>query len=170
MIALHEYFRLYDRDETCFLAQCRIAGQSLSIGFDTALARNTVSNGDHRAPLCKAGAHLKVFFEPVAQSVQSFGDFLTGMSCQILCAGIDFDARNDSRVDDGPYERGAILFPLADGFVVKDCAADALAEERRGDDQLPIGAPCLLGLRNPLLDVYKRQVSKSLSEIPIVQA
>ena len=62
---------------------------------------------------------------------------------------INFDAGNDSRVGDDFKKGSAVLLLLADRLVVEDHAADALAETRRGHDQLPIGAPGFLGLGNP---------------------
>ena len=120
MVAFHEHFRLDNRHQSRFLAQRGVAGQSLRIGFDAALAGNAIADRDHRAPLGKTGAHLKVFFEAVAQSVQTFGDFLAGMSGQILCARVDLDSRNDSCIEDGFDKERAVFLPLADGLVVKD--------------------------------------------------
>ena len=48
-------------------------------------------------------------------------------------------------------ERRAVFLLLADGFVVKNRAADALAETGRGHNQFPIRAPGLRGLRNAQL-------------------
>jgi hypothetical protein len=58
----------------------------------------SLADGNHRPPLGKTRAHLKVFRKAVAQSVQTFGDFFAGMSGQILGSGIHFDAGNNSRV------------------------------------------------------------------------
>jgi hypothetical protein len=53
------------------------------------------------------------------------------MTGEVLGAGIDFDAWNDPRVDDGLDEGRAILLLLADRLVVEYQAADRLAETRR---------------------------------------
>ena len=106
---------------------------------------------NHRAPLGEAGAHLEVLREAVAQSVQTFGDLLSGMTRQVLRADVDLDAGNDARIGEDLDERRAIFRLLADRLVIEDRAADALAQARRGHDQFPIGAPGLLGLRNAQL-------------------
>ena len=91
-------------------------------------AGNAIAHGNHCAPLGETGAHLKVFREAVAQSVEAFGDFLSGMTGHVLGAGVDFDAGNDSRIGDGFHEGSAVFLLLADRLVVEDHAADALAE------------------------------------------
>ena len=93
MLAVHEHFRLDDGDQSGFLAQRGIASQGLRVGLDATPAGNAVAHGNHRAPLGKTGAHLRVFGQAVAQSVQTFGDFLSGMAGHVLCAGVNFDAR-----------------------------------------------------------------------------
>ena len=108
-------------------------------------------DGDHRAPLGKTGSHLGVFSQAVAQAVQTFGDLLSGMTRQVLCTGVDFDAGNDSRIGDGLSKGSAIILLLADRLVVEDRATNGLPETGRGHNQLPVGAPRLLGLGNPQL-------------------
>ena len=71
------------------------------------------------------------------------------MTRHVLGAGIDLDAGDDARIGDGLDERSAVLLPLADRLVVEDHATDALAETGRRHDQFAIGAPGLLGLRDP---------------------
>ena len=73
------------------------------------------------------------------------------MAGQVLRARIDLDAGNDTRVGEGFDEGRAILRLLADRFVVKDRAADGLAQTGRSHDQFSIGAARLLGLGNPKL-------------------
>src|SRR5665213_3637442 len=134
MIAFHKHFRLYNRHQARFLTQRGVAGQRLRIGLDAAPAWNSGADRNHRTPLGKTGTHLKILFQAVAQSVQTFGDFLSGMSSQVLCARVDLYARNDSGVDDGFDKGSAIFLPLADRLVVEDCATNALPEVRRADD------------------------------------
>ena len=64
-------------------------------------------------------------------------------------ARVHLDARNDSRIGENFDKGSAILLLLANRLVVEDRAADALAEPGRGHNQLPIGAPGLLGQGNP---------------------
>ena len=87
-----------------------------------------VAHGNHRAPLGKTGAHLKVFSQAVAQAVQTFGYFLSGMTCQVLCTGVDLDAGNDSRIGEDFDKGSAIFLLLADRLVVEDRATNALTE------------------------------------------
>ena len=120
----------------------------MRVGLDATAARNAITDGNHRPPLGKTRAHLKIFLEALAQSVQTFGDFLAGMSGQVLGSGIYFDAGNDSRIGEDFEKRSAVLLLLANRFVVKNRATDALAETGRGHNHLPIRAPGLHRLRN----------------------
>ena len=151
MVAVHEHFRLDDGDQSRFLAQRGIASQRLRVGLDATPAGNAVAYGNHRAPLGKTGPHLRVFRQALAQSVQTFGYFLSGMAGQVLGAGVNFDAGNDSRIRDDFDKGSAIFLLLADRLVVEDHAANALTQTGRGHNQLPIGAPGLDGLGNPQL-------------------
>ena len=114
VLAVHEHFRLDDGDQSGFLAQRGVARQRLRVGLDAAPAGNAVAHGNHRAPLGKTGAHLRVLSQAVAQSVQTFGYLLSGMTGHVLCAGVNFDAGNDSRIDDG-FDEGRAVFLAAGG-------------------------------------------------------
>src|SRR3954465_9372008 len=48
----------------------------MCVGPEAVVRRDAVADGDHRSPLAKAGAHLRVLGEPVAQTVQALGDLL----------------------------------------------------------------------------------------------
>ena len=98
MIAVHQHFRLDDGNQSSLLAQRGIARQRVCVGLDTTTAGNSLADGNHRPPLGKPRAHLKVFLQTAAQSVQAFGDFFAGMSGQVLGSGIHFDAGNNSRI------------------------------------------------------------------------
>src|SRR5450759_843664 len=148
MVALQEHFRLDDGNQSGFLAQRSITSQCLRISLDATPAGNACVQSNHRTPLGKTGAHLKVFSQAVAQSVQTFGDFLSGMACHVLCTGVNFDAGNNSGIGDDFDKGSAICLLLADRLVVEDRATNALTETGRGRNQLPIGAPGLLGLGN----------------------
>ena len=136
-------------DESGFLAQRGVASQCLRVGLDAASAGNAIADGNHGAPLGKTGTHLRIFRQTVAQSVQTFGDFLSGMTGHVLSASIQLDARNDPRIGEDFEEGSAIFFLLADRLVVEDRATNALTETGRGHNQFPIGAPERFGLRNP---------------------
>ena len=149
MLAVHEHFRLDDGDQSGFLAQRGIAGQRLRVGLDAASAGNAIAQGEHRAPLGETGTHLKVLLESKTQSVQTLGDFLSGMTGHVLGTDVNLDAGDDPRIGDDLDEGSAIFLLLADRLVVEDRPTDGLAEAGRGHDQLPIGAAGLLGLGNP---------------------
>ena len=101
------------------------------------------------AEYSQTGAHLRVFSQALAQSVQTFGYFFSGMTGQVLGAGVNFDAGDDSCIRDDFDEGSAIFFPLADRLVVEDRATDALTKTGRAHNQLTVGPPRLLGLGNP---------------------
>src|SRR5580704_15871649 len=107
--------------------------------------------------LRKAGAHSRVLGQPLAQSVKTLRYFLTGMSGHILCAGVNLDARYDTRVGYDFDQRSTIFPGLTDGLIIKDDAADGLTQTRSGQNQLPIAAPHFVGLRNP--DLFKTLVT-----------
>ena len=148
MIAVHEHFRLDNRNQAGFLAQRGIARQRMRVGLNATPAGNALADGNHRPPLGKTRAHLKVFRQTFAQSVQPFGDFLSGKTSQVFCSSINFDSGNDARIGENFYKRRAVLLLLTDGLVEKNCSANAFAKAGRGHNQLPIGAPGLHRLRN----------------------
>src|ERR1035441_4570740 len=127
MRAIHEHFRLHDRNQSNFLAQRRIASQSMCVGVNTTPTGNIVANGDDRAPFGKPGAHANVFSKAVAQSIQAFGHLFTGMRCQLLGASIHFDSWNDTRVDEDFDKRSAVTLLLTDRLIEENRAADALS-------------------------------------------
>ena len=73
------------------------------------------------------------------------------MSGHVLRTGINLDAGNDARSGEGFGEGRAVAFLLADGFVKKNRAADALAEAGRGHNQFTIRAPRVRSLWNTVL-------------------
>ena len=101
MRAVHQHFRFDNRNQSGFLAQRGVARQRVCVGFDATPAGNAIADGNHRPPLGKTRAHLKIFLESVAQAVQTFGDFFAGRTSQLFCSSINFDAGNDSRIGRG---------------------------------------------------------------------
>ncbi len=63
MVTIHDDLRFDNRDETCLLAQRRIASQSMGIGFNAAPTRDPIADRNHCAPFGKARAHLKIFLQ-----------------------------------------------------------------------------------------------------------
>jgi hypothetical protein len=64
-------------------------------------------------------------------------------------AGFDPYADYDGSVGDRLGERSAILLSLADRLVAKNDTTDTFAKTGRRDDQFALGAPDLLGPRDP---------------------
>src|SRR5690606_9787938 len=116
------------------------ARQRMAVGFDAGAGRDVVADVDHRAPLGEARAQLVVLLQPRAQAVQALGDQFARATRQRLGALVDLDAGNDAGIDHEARERQAVAVGLADGFGVEDRAADVMAEVRRGQQQLAVGA------------------------------
>src|SRR5664280_2057001 len=100
----------------------------MCIGSDAAPAWQSIANRNHGAPFGKTGAHLKVFSEAVAQSVETFGHSFTGMRCQLLGSCVHFDSRSDSRLDENLDKGDAAFCLLTDRLVVEDRSADTLTK------------------------------------------
>jgi len=99
-------------------------------------------------PLGKTGAHLEIFLKTVAQSVQTFGDFLPRMAGQGLCAFVNLMPGMIPASMMTFNEGSPIFFLLADCLVIEDRATDAFTETGCGHNQLSIGSPGLLGQGN----------------------
>src|ERR1035437_7934626 len=124
MLTIHEHFGFDNRHQSSLLAQCGVASKRMGVGLDTALAGNGIADGDPRPPLGKTGAHLKILLEAVAQTIQTFGDFLSRMTGQVLGSGIYFDAGNDGRFGKDFDEGRPIFLLLADGLIEEDYTTD----------------------------------------------
>jgi hypothetical protein len=146
VLTLHKHLWLDDGHQTGLLTQSRIASQRLRVRLDTAPARNVIAYRKDRAPLGKTGAHFGILSETLGQAVQALGHLLSGVSCHSLCTRIDLDAWDDSRVDNGSNKGSAAFRLLADGLVVEDHTANAVAEVGGGDNELAIRPPRILGL------------------------
>src|SRR6266700_566738 len=93
VIAIHQDFRLDDRNDLLLLTKRRVARERMRIRLDASIARNAGADVDDGAPLGELGAELAVFDQTLAQAIQAFGDGLAGAEWQWLCAGVDLDAR-----------------------------------------------------------------------------
>ncbi len=142
VFTFHQNFRLDYRDHARLLAKCRVAGQSLGIGVDASPTRDVIADGNHGTPLGKTRAYWNILLEAVPQAVQTFSDFLSGVTGHFLGTLIDLDPRDDPRVDKNPKEGPAVFGLLADRFVKKDGTADAFAQAGRGDHHLTVGPLC----------------------------
>src|SRR5665213_4014516 len=120
----------------------------MCIGFDATPAWKSIANRNHGAPFGKTGTHLKVFSEAVPQSIQTFRNLFAVMPCQLLGAPVDLDPGNNPRLDENLDKGSAIFLMLSNRFVVKNSPADAISEPLGCHDQLSIGPPSFLCLRN----------------------
>ena len=120
----------------------------MCIGFNATPAREPIANRNDGAPLGKARAHLKIFLEPITQSIEAFCDLFTWMGGQFPGACVHFDAGNDTRINEN-FDKGcSVGLLLTNGFVVEDCAADELPQPWRGHNQFAIGASSFNSQRN----------------------
>ena len=139
MVSIHQYFWFHHRYYPCFLTKCSITCKCMDIGFDTARAWDAFAYGDHCSPFGKFGAKLFIFGQPVAQTIQSFGDFLARMTCQILGPRIDFDAGHDALFDKGLWKWDSISGRLPDGFIKQNYSTDIFTCAWIGDQKIAIG-------------------------------
>ncbi len=84
----------------------------MCVRVNAAPTGDTVGNSDNCAPFGKPCAHANVFSKAVAQSIQTFGHFFSGMPGQLLDASINFDSRNESRIDEDFDKRSAVALLL----------------------------------------------------------
>ena len=145
IVGIHQHFRFHHGHDAGLLAQRRVAGQGMGVGFDTPVGRDMVADGDHGAPLGEPGAQFAVFGQAVAQPVQAFGYLLTGMSGQVLGARIHLDAGHNAFSYHRLREWHTVPGLLPQCLVEQDHAADELFPAGRGDQQFPVGAPVFLG-------------------------
>jgi hypothetical protein len=117
----------------------------VGVGLEAVVGGDAVADGDHRAPLGEASAHLVVLGEAVTQAVEALGDLLARVSGQVLGAGVDFDSGDDAQLLEELGERCAVAGALADGFVVEDDAAHVLLHALGGEEHLPVGPAVLFG-------------------------
>src|SRR5688572_6417252 len=114
------------RDETRFLAQRGVARESMRVRPDAVLARDALADREHRAPLREACAQAAVFLEPLAESVQPFGDGLFRRLRERFRARVDLDPRDDALALGQLREGSPVERALADRLVEQDDAADVL--------------------------------------------
>ena len=77
--AVHQHLGLDDRHDVGFLAQRRVTRERVGVDVDAVRARDVVADRDDRAPLREPGAESAVLVEPLAQTVETFGDELAGV-------------------------------------------------------------------------------------------
>ena len=145
VIAIHEDLGFDDGNEAGFLAESGEAGQGVSVGLEREAGGCFWCDFDDRAPFGEAGAELGVFGEAVAQAVQAFGDAVAGEIGEGFGAFIDLDAGYDVLALEEFGHGSAIGGFLADGFVVKDDAADELAQSFDGEKESAVIAAGFFG-------------------------
>ena len=109
------------------LAEGGVAREGVGVGVEAVVRGDAVTDGDDGAPLGELGAELDVLREAVAQAVEPLGDGLTFGSGEGLGAHVDLDAGVDPLGGEQVREACAVGGGLAQGFVVKNGAADALS-------------------------------------------
>jgi hypothetical protein len=119
----------------------------MRVRLDASSAGESFSDGEYRAPLGEACSHLKILGQSATQAIQAFGYFLRWVARQFLCARVDLDAGNNSRIGEDPNKGSAVFSVLANRLVVQDCAADIFAEAGCGYQQFAPRTPGFLSLK-----------------------
>ena len=145
VVGVHEHLGLDDRDDAGLLAERGVAGERMRVRADARDRRDAVADRDDRAPLREARAEPAVLLEPCAQAVEPLRDLLAGEAGQVVSAGVDLDPRDDALRGQHLGERRAVVGGLPDRLVVEDHAADRVLHPGRGEEELPVEAPVLLG-------------------------
>ncbi len=143
--SVHQDFGLDDGHNPRLLAQGRVARQRFRIGVDGIPGWDSGPDIDHCAPLREFRAQLVVLGEPLAQSIESFGNGLAGKTGQRLRSQIDLDAGKHSMLCEIDRKRYPVLGLLADGLVIHDDAADVFRGTGSGKQHFPVRAPILFG-------------------------
>ena len=112
---------------------------------DAVLARDVLTNREHRAPFREARVDLPILREAFAEPVEPFGDRLAFGQCERLRSFVDLDAGNDSLGLEELRERRPVGRRLADRLVEENDAADELLGSLRREEELPVLPARLLG-------------------------
>ena len=140
-----EHLRLDDRDDPGLLAERRVARERVGIRPDAVLAGEALGDRVRRAPFGEPGAQLPVLVQPVAQAVEALGDRLALGEGERLRALVDLDTGDDALALQERRERRAVRGALADRLVEEDHPADVVLRAGRGEEQVAVCAPALLG-------------------------
>ena len=143
MFPIHEHLRLHDRHYVTFLTKRRIARQRLRVCVNACGCGNFLADRDDGAPFGKARAQLPIFRQPVAQSVETFGDFLARKIRHRLGAFIHFDPGNDPLLLQRFDESATVASFLPNRFVKKNYAADEVSRSLSRKQNFPIRATVL---------------------------
>src|SRR5262249_53500435 len=147
VIAVHQHFRLDDRNDVLVLTKRGVTPERVRVGHDCCVARDVGADVDHRAPFGELGAEPAIFHQALAQTIQALGDQFAGSERQRLRPLVDLDARDRARVLDHFDQRGAVLGGLADGLVVENDAGNVFRHRLgRAKEQLAVVA-AIVGAR-----------------------
>ena len=145
VVGVHEHLGLDDRDDAGLLAERGVAGERMRVRADARDRRDAVSDRDDRAPLREARAEAAVLLEPCAQAVEPLRDLLAREAREVVSARVDLDARDDALRGQQLGKRRAVVGGLTDRLVVEDHPADRVLHLRRGEEELAVEPPVLLG-------------------------
>ena len=152
VVAVHQHFGLDDRYDVFVLAERRIARQRMRIGHDASVARQLVllPDIDDCAPFRKLRAKPAIFNEPLAQSVESFGDDFARTEGRRLRALVDLDAGNRTCFLDQLDQGRAVFGVLPDRLVVENDAGNVFSHPVGATEQhLAVVAPRIGGALDP---------------------
>src|SRR6516165_4280431 len=90
MGAVEQDFRFDDGDYTALLAERRITGQCVGIGFEARIRWHTVAYGNHRAPFIELRTKFLILFNSSPKSVESLGHDFAGEAGDIDRSLVDF--------------------------------------------------------------------------------
>src|SRR6266446_2283512 len=138
--AIHKYLWLDDRHQPGLLAQGSIASQRMGVSRNAVMAGTEFANGDDCAPFAETSAKIEILFEMLAQAIQAFGNFLAREIRQRICSFIDLDPGDNALRPEQLKEGPAIPGPLPNRFIKQDHSADRVAQVRRSEKHLPVGA------------------------------
>src|SRR5215207_2657921 len=124
---IHQHLGFDDRNNILLLAQSGVTGKRMSVGSDTIGGGEVAGDVDDGPPFGEAGAQPMIFLEPLAQTVETFGDLLTWRKSQGFRAGVDLDAGHRARCDDDVGEGLAAARLLAKRLIEENDARDAVA-------------------------------------------
>ena len=145
VVAVDQHLGLDDGNEALLLADGGVAGEGMRVLLHGEPARQHRGNVVDRTPLREARALLAVALQALHESVESFGDLVTGRVRQRHLAPVNLDARNDAALLEQLRERRAVAGLLAERLLVEDHAAHRLRQLRRAEQHVAPRTPVLLG-------------------------
>src|SRR5215831_672957 len=96
MSTIQQYFGFHDRYQSALLAKRCVARQSMGIGFEASICRNSLADGNDCTPFGELGTELLIFLNPSPKSVEPLGYNFAGKARNIYGPFIHFDAGHDA--------------------------------------------------------------------------